>query len=157
MAESTIPTLYEWAGGMPAFERLTSSFYQKVLADPLLQPLFQHMLPEHAHYVAQFLAEVFGGPASYSEQRGGHAHMVSEHLNRHLSEPQRAQFVRLLQSAADDAGLPTDPEFRSAFAAYLEWGSRIAVMNSKSGAKPSDPSTPMPHWGWGEVGGPYRG
>ena len=58
-----IPTLYEWAGGMPAFERLTASFYQKVVADPLLQPIFQHMVPEHAHYVAQFLAEVFGGPA----------------------------------------------------------------------------------------------
>ncbi len=43
-------------------------------------------------------------------------HMVSEHLNRHLTQPQREQFVRLLQSAADDAGLPTDPEFRSAFA-----------------------------------------
>ncbi len=115
------------------------------------------MLPEHAHYVAQFLAEVFGGPASYSAERGGHAGMVSEHLNRHLTQPQREQFVRLLQSAADDAGLPTDPEFRSAFVAYLEWGSRIAVMNSQPGAKPSDPATPMPHWGWGEVGGPYRG
>lgn len=152
-----IPTLYEWAGGMPAFERLTASFYQKVVADPLLQPIFQHMVPEHAHYVAQFLAEVFGGPASYSAERGGHAHMVSEHLNQHLSEPQRAQFVRLLQAAADDTGLPADPEFRAAFVAYLEWGSRIAVMNSQPGAKPSAPSTPMPHWGWGEVGGPYRG
>src|SRR5215216_4776515 len=77
---------------------------------------------------------------SYSAERGGHAHMVSEHLNRHLTQPQREQFVRLLQAAADDAGLPTDPEFRSAFAAYLEWGSRIAVLNSEPGAKPADPS-----------------
>ena len=32
------PTLYEWAGGMPAFERLTSAFYARVLKDDLLEP-----------------------------------------------------------------------------------------------------------------------
>jgi hemoglobin len=57
---------------------------------------------------------------------------------------------------ADEAGLPSDPEFRSAFVAYLEWGTRIAVINSQPGTG-VDPSGAMPRWGWGEVGGPYRG
>ena len=55
-------------------------------------------------------------------------------------------------------GLPDDPEFRSAFVAYLEWGSRLAVINSQPGVPDSDPdpTDPMPVWNWGAVGGPYR-
>src|SRR5947209_12153651 len=37
----------------------------------------------------------------------------------------------------------------------LEWGSRLAVINSQPGAT-VDPDAPMPKWGWGEVKGPYR-
>jgi hemoglobin len=156
MVDPAAPSLYEWAGGMPVLERLTTLFYQKVLADPLLHPVFQYMHGEHPHYVAMFLAEVFGGPQRYSSERGGHPHMITRHLERHLTQPQRTQWVRLLLEAADEADLPDDPEFRSALVAYLEWGSRIAVINSQSGVEP-DPTAPMPHWGWGEVGGPYRG
>jgi hemoglobin len=57
---------------------------------------------------------------------------------------------------ADEAGLPGDPEFRSAFVAYLEWGTRLAVINSSPGAT-ADEKAPMPAWGWGVPGGPYRG
>ena len=154
MADST-PTLYEWAGGMPAFERLTSLFYGRVKDDELLAPVFAHMNAEHAQRVAWFIAEVFGGPKTYSEQRGGHATMVRQHLGRGLTEAQRLRWTRLLCDCADEAGLPTDPEFRSAFVSYLEWGSRIAVVNSQPG---EDPVTdqPMPKWGWGEPGGPWK-
>jgi hemoglobin len=50
--------------------------------------------------------------------------------------------------------MPDDPEFRSALVGYLEWGSRLAVINSQSGAT-VDAHAPMPKWGWGEVKGPY--
>ena len=49
--------------------------------------------------------------------------------------------------SADEAGLPTDPEFRAAFVSYLEWGSRIAVENSTPGAKPPM-HMPVPRWWW---------
>jgi hemoglobin len=52
-------------------------------------------------------------------------------------------------------GMPDDPEFRSALVGYLEWGSRIAVINSAVVENPIGPSAPMPQWGWGEVKGPY--
>jgi hemoglobin len=52
--------------------------------------------------------------------------------------------------AADDAGLPDDPEFRSALVAYLEWGTRIALGNSQPGAHVAE-HAPVPHWGWGEA------
>lgn len=154
-----IPTLYAWLGGQPALERLTAIFYGHVLADPIVGPVFLHMPPDHPHHVAEFLAEVFGGPTAYSGARGGshggHATMLRHHLGRHLTPEQRTRWVQLLLESADEVGLPDDPEFRSAFVAYLEWGSRLAVLNSQDDVAPS-PDQPMPRWGWGEVGGPYR-
>jgi hemoglobin len=52
--------------------------------------------------------------------------------------------------------MPDDPEFRSALVGYLEWGSRMAVKNSQADENPIDENTPMPKWGWGEPGEPYR-
>lgn len=78
------------------------------------------MPADHPHHVALWLAEVFGGPAEYSEHHGGYAHMVAKHIGLSLTEPQRARWVQLIGLAADDAGLPSDPEFRSAFIAYIE-------------------------------------
>ena len=65
------PTLYEWAGGAEAFERLTEVFYGKVREDDLLEPVFRHMDPGHPRHVAAWLAEVFGGPQRYFAFLGG--------------------------------------------------------------------------------------
>ena len=151
----SVPTLYDWAGGMTALERLTEIFYGRVAQDAILAPVFRDMSAEHPRRVARFIAEVFGGPKLYSEQRGGHGAMIRQHLGRGLTEAQRARWVALMGECADAAGLPADAEFRSAFVAYLEWGSRIAVLNSQPGATPAT-EAPMPRWGWGEVGGPYK-
>ncbi|MGP4018297.1 hypothetical protein [Saccharopolyspora sp. 5N708] len=56
----------------------------------------------------------------------------------------------MLLDTADEVGLPDDPEFRSAFAAYLEWGSRMALIFSRPDVRPNL-DEPMPRWGWGEV------
>jgi hemoglobin len=95
MADSSPPTLYEWAGGAGAFQRLTDAFYA------------------------------------------------------------RARWAQLIGIAADDAGLPSDPEFRSGFVAYIEWGTRLALTNSQPGADPPR-EAPVPRWGWG-VAPPYEG
>ena len=152
MDVSKEPSLFEWAGGMPAFERLTAIFYARVRQDPLLAPMFAHASPEHPAHVAAFIAEVFGGPRAYTP-RGGHPEMVRRHLGRALTEVQRRRWATLLAECADEAGLPTDPEFRSAFVAYIEWGSRLAVINSQPGAT-ADATAVMPRWGWGVPGGP---
>jgi truncated hemoglobin YjbI len=147
---SDTPTLYEWAGGAEAFERLTSAFYAKVREDDLLEPVFRGMDERHPAYVALWLAEVFGGPPRYTEERGGYPHMLAKHRGRELTEKQRRRWVSLLCDAADDVRLPTDPEFRSAFVAYIEWGTRLAVANSQPDAEPP-PEAPVPRWGWGEA------
>src|SRR5262249_1941358 len=142
------PTLYEWAGGLPALERMTGIFYGKyVPKDPLLAPLFADMAPDHPERVAPWLAETFGGPKVHTERYGGYEQMVSRHLGKALREEQRARWVQLLLRSADDAELPADPEWRAAFVAYLEWGSRIALENSQAGAHPP-PHMPVPRWWW---------
>jgi hemoglobin len=149
------PTLYEWAGGAEALDRLTEAFYRRVHADPTLAPVFANLPPDHPHHVALWLGEVFGGPPVYTNEHGGYPHMLSKHIGLTITEEQRARWVQLITPAADEAGLPADPEFRSALLAYVEWGTRIALANSQPGATPP-PEAPVPHWGWGEAP-PYEG
>jgi hemoglobin len=144
------PTLYEWAGGSEALNRLTEAFYAKVAKDDLIGPLFAGMDPRHPRHVAVWLAEVFGGPAEYTEGHGGYPHMLGKHLGLAITEPQRRRWVNLIQDAADEVGLPDDPEFRAAFVGYLEWGTRLAKHNSQPGAEVVE-QAPVPHWGWGEA------
>jgi len=156
MNEKSTPTLYEWAGGIERIEALFKKFYERVVADPVLASVFSEMPLEHFRTVAHFVAEVLGGPKLYSgDGKHGHSTMVAKHLERHLTEQQRKRWMELLLDTADELNLPTDPEFRSALVGYLEWGSRIAVINSAASVNPIDNSAPMPKWGWGEVKGPY--
>jgi hemoglobin len=141
---------------MQTFETLFKAFYEKVLKDDLIGPVFKDMSPEHAQHVAHFVAEVFGGEKLYSTKDGGsHAHMIGKHIGKMLTEEKRQRWMQLLLTTADEVGLKRDPEFRSAFVGYLEWGSRIAVINSQLTENPMESNQPMPAWGWGETGGPY--
>jgi hemoglobin len=149
-----VPTLFEWLGGMPALSAMVKLFYERIPADPLLAPLFAHAAPEHAEHVTRFVAEVLGGPKAYSAELGGHPAMLRKHVGRALTEAQRQRWMQLLLQCADEVGAPSDPEFRSAFVAYLEWGTRLAVINSQPGADVSGAAA-MPSWGWGEAKGPF--
>src|SRR5262245_33899159 len=141
-------TLFEWAGGLPALTRMTRLFYSKyVPEDPLIGPLFANMAPDHPERVAAWLGEVFGGPKIYSATYGGYPRMLGQHMGKAITEAQRERWVTLLRRSADEAGLPSDPEWRAAFVAYLEWGSRLALENSQPGAKPPM-HMPMPRWWW---------
>ena len=148
------PTIFEWAGGLPALTRMTRVFYEKyVPQDLLLAPLFANMSADHPQRVAKWLGEVFGGPKAYSQEYGGYSRMISQHVGQGLTEAQRGRWVALLLQSAHDAGLPNDAEFRSALGSYIEWGSRLAVENSQAGARPPE-HMPMPHWDWHTAAGP---
>jgi hemoglobin len=149
------PTLYEWAGGRDAFDRLIDAFYDRVEQDDLLSPLFPGGVhEEHRRNVATWWSEVFGGPSDYTDRIGGYERMVGRHVGLHITDDQRFRFVSLMSLAADDADLPSDPEFRSALVAYLEWGTRLALGNSQTGAEVIE-HAPVPRWGWGEAP-PYQ-
>jgi hemoglobin len=144
-------TLHEWAGGDDAFQRLIDAFYNRVEGDDLLSPLFPGgVSEEHRNNVTAWWREVFGGPARYTETLGGYERMVGKHHDLGITPDQRFRFASLMSLAADDAGLPDDPEFRSAFMAYVEWGTRLAFHNSQPGADVVE-HAPVPRWGWGEA------
>lgn len=144
------PTLYEWAGGHEAFERLIDAFYDRVERDELLSPLFPGGVgEEHRRNVVAWWSEVFGGPARYSDELGGYERMLGKHRGLAITPEQRFRFASLMSTAAD-AELPADPEFRSAFVAYLEWGTRLAMHNSQPDAEVFE-HAPVPRWGWGEA------
>jgi hemoglobin len=150
------PTILEWAGGRDAFARWLNRFYDLVEQEaPDIAALFGGTVSaEHRVHVTDWWAEVMGGPAVYSEQRGGYEHMLARHHELAITPDQRLRFVTLLSRAADDAQLPADPEFRAAIMGYAEWGSRLALHNSQPGAQTAA-HAPVPHWGWG-VAPPYR-
>ncbi len=150
MADAT-PTLYDWAGGREPIGRMLNAFYDRVEADELLAPVFDGAVSAaHREAVTAWWSEVFGGPADYTARHGGYENMLARHRGLAITPAQRRRFVELLSVAADDAGLPDDPEFRSALLAYAEWGTRLAMHNSAPGAEVA-PRAPVPRWGWGEA------
>jgi len=148
-----IPTLAEWVGGLESLRALTKHFYKKVPQDLLLAPVFARMDTHHAHHVAAFTTEVFGGPKAYSADGGSHAHMI----DRHPKERLRKRWLASMLETADEVGVASDPEFRAAFVGYLEWGTRLAVLNSQDGVAPALQAAPMPALNWGPPGGPWQG
>lgn len=148
------PSLYEWAGGGQALQRLFTEFYGLVLRDDLLRPVFEHMSPEHPHNVATWFGEVFGGPDDYTRHHGGHPAMLRHHLNLAITEEQRRRWIDLLIEAADIVQLPDDPEFRASFLSYIEWGTRLGKEFSQPGATPHF-DEPVPIWHW--VRQPWQG
>ena len=153
--EST-KTLHEWAGGDETIRRLIDAFYDRVENDELLSAFFPGgVRAEHRAHVTAWWCEVFGGEARYTKELGGYESMLAHHRGLGITPEQRFRFASLLSLAADDAQLPDDPEFRSAFVAYVEWGTRIALHNSQPGAEVIQ-HAPVPRWGWGEAP-PFQG
>ena len=154
--ESTLPTLFDWAGGTVAVRRLIDAFYDRVEGDELLAPFFPGGVTEaHRVHVAAWWSEVLGGPSAYTDELGGYERMVAHHRDLGITPEQRHRFASIMSLAADDARLPDDPEFRAAFVGYVEWGTRLAMHNSQPGAEVVE-HAPVPRWGWG-VAPPWQG
>ncbi len=143
------PTLFEFAGGEPAFLALARAHHARCLADPELNHPFSHpgQHPQHVERLAAYWAEVLGGPPLYSQGCGDHSGLLLLHSgNGDMSDLGR-RFVDCFVVAADDAGLPDEPEFRAALRDYMEW----AVAEMLEYPDPEavvPPNRPMPRWSW---------
>jgi hemoglobin len=143
-----MPSLYEHAGGEEGLHRLEQSFYDSVLRDPLLQPLFGEGQPQHVEHLTMFTAESFGGPDRFSRELG-FAHLIAVHRGLEITEEQRVRFVELYVAALDAAGMPNDPPFREAVLEHVEFGTQVAKQNSH--AKTDEELHPLrevPRWTW---------
>ncbi len=147
------PTLFEWAGGLPGLSLMARLLYEKhVPADAVLAPAFADMPADQPLRLARWLAGALGGPASPGQDGDLRAAGITP-PGQELGAAQRARWVALAGLAADEAGLPADPGFRSAFSACLEWGSRAAAAQPPDGA--TGASAPaQARWDWGPGGPP---
>ena len=148
-AESVRPSLYEFAGGRSAFLALAGAHHARCLADPELNHPFSHpgQHPRHVERLAAYWAEVMGGPPAYSTNCGSHSFMLQLHAgNGDMTELGR-RFVGCFAAAADDAGLPEDPEFRAALDAYMHWAVDEVLEFGPPGAVVPE-ALQVPHWSW---------
>jgi hemoglobin len=142
------PSMFEFAGGEPAFLALATAHHARCLADPVLNHPFSHPgHPQHVERLAWYWAEVFGGPARFSASCGGHSGMLTIHAGQGAEEDLGARFVACFVQAADDADLPQDPDFRAGLRSYMEWAVAEVLSYSPPGSTvPAD--QPVPRWSW---------
>ena len=144
------PTLYEYAGGDDAFLALATAHHARCLADPELNHPFSHddLDPDHVRRLAAYWAEVLGGPPRFSQLPADQSSLQRLHAgNGDITELGR-RFVDCFVAAADDAGLPSDAEFRSALRAYMEWAVGDVLVYSAPDSVVPD-GLRVPRWSWG--------
>jgi len=143
------PTLYELAGGDEALLALAAAHHARCLADPELNHPFSHpdQNPHHVQRLAAYWAEVLGGPSTFSESCSDQSAVLQMHAGNGDMTDLGERFVRCFDAAADDAGLPPDPEFRAALHAYMRWAVDDVLRYSAEGAVVASGAT-MPRWGW---------
>jgi hemoglobin len=143
------PTLFEFAGGEPAFLALAAAHHARCLEDPELNHPFSHpgQHPQHVERLAAYWAEVMGGPASYSQACGEQATVLRMHAGNGDMGDLGERFLRCFDGAADDAELPADPAFRAALHAYMRWAVDDVLSYWAEDAVVA-PGAAMPRWGW---------
>jgi CDGSH-type Zn-finger protein/truncated hemoglobin YjbI len=153
-APDHVPTPFEAVGGLHALTRMTRLFFERyVAADELLAPLFADAAPDHPERVAEWLAEVLGGPTRYSEVRGGYAHVLERHAGAALTERHRQRWVALMGYAARETSIATDPAVWAMLTSYIEWQSQ-QLLGAAGRARSAEARPPPPRWGWGPAGPP---
>lgn len=144
----TRPSVYEYAGGEAAFLALAAAHHARCLADTGLNHPFSHGVdPHHVRRLGAYWAEVFGGPDDYSRRYGGESAMLGIHAGQGIGADLGERFAACFSRAADDAGLPADPELRACLDAYMRCAVGRVLEYSPPGSRvPQAP--PTPRWSW---------
>jgi hemoglobin len=93
--------LFDRVGGEPFFVDLVDRFYLGVAGDPLLRPLYPDDLSEPSAHLALFLMQYWGGPGTYSEQRG-HPRLRMRHAPFVIGPAERDAWLRHMNDALGD-------------------------------------------------------
>jgi hemoglobin len=119
--ESSSPevTVYEYVGGMPFFERLVGRFYDEVEKDPVLLDLYpdKHDLEPARRRLTLFLAQYWGGPQTYSDERG-HPRLRMRHMPFAIGPEARNHWLRAMRTSLDE--LDPEPRIRLRFESYFD-------------------------------------
>jgi hemoglobin len=111
-------SFYDAVGGEDTFRRLVDEFYAGVADDPVLRPLYPEAdLGPAADRLRMFLVQYWGGPGTYSQQRG-HPRLRMRHAPFRVGVAERDAWLGHMRKAVDSLGLPPDQE--STLWDYLE-------------------------------------
>lgn len=148
MADRSV-SVFEYAGGQPAFLALASAMHKRCLEDEVLNHPFSHAdkNPNHVERLSHYWAEVLGGPPLYTAESIGHSGVLKMHANNGAPGDMGERFYNCFVLAIDDANLPSDPEFRSVLTSYMRWAVDEFMSYFPFDSKVSE-NKPMPKWGW---------
>jgi hemoglobin len=113
-------TFYDAVGGAPTFERLTARFYEEVAADEVLRPLYpEEDLGPAERRMRMFLEQYWGGPRTYSDERG-HPRLRMRHSPFKVGPIERDAWLRCMHTAIASIDAQTlDDEHRAQLIAYM--------------------------------------
>ncbi|MEV8266368.1 globin [Microbacterium sp. NPDC076911] len=98
-------SFYVEIGGHDTFVRLVDSFYRGIAADEVLRPMYpEDDLGPAAHRLTMFLEQYWGGPSTYSEQRG-HPRLRMRHHGFHVNPDARDRWLHHMRVAVDELEL----------------------------------------------------
>ena len=102
-------TLFERVGGTPFFERLAEEFYVSVRTDPVLLALYPEPddLGPARRRLALFLAQYWGGPTTYSDERG-HPRLRMRHATFPIDDAMRDRWLAHMNAALDAVAVPAE-------------------------------------------------
>ncbi|MBL1134190.1 MAG: globin [Chloroflexi bacterium] len=124
MAEITPGQVYDIIGSA-GFEKLVAGFYRRVATDDVLRPMYPEDDLEPARRRLQlFLEQFFGGPTTYSQERG-HPRLRMRHAPFKIDQAARNRWVELMIAALDEVGL--DPEVAAVMRDYFENGASFLI------------------------------
>ena len=110
-------TVYEAVGGQPVFEHIIDNFYAGIESDPLIRPMYPEDLTESKKYMTLFVMQYFGGPRTYSEERG-HPRLRMRHLPFSIGQAERDAWMKHMKAAIEAENFP--PPVTAFFLEYFE-------------------------------------
>jgi hemoglobin len=103
--------VYRAVGGQAFFDDLVARFYRRVAEDLVLRPLYPEDLGPPQRHLALFLAQYWGGPRTYDEERG-HPMLRRRHFPFAIGTPERNAWFDHMSAAVAESGLDDEIEAR---------------------------------------------
>lgn len=101
----TIPgTIYEAIGGQQSVDKIVTALYNHIGKHEKLLPIFPDDLSEPARKQRLFLAQFFGGPALYTEERG-HPMLKRRHMEFEITHERKDAWLECMGKALKDANI----------------------------------------------------
>jgi hemoglobin len=126
-AQSSAPSFFDEIGGLPVIERIVARFYEGVATDPVLGPMYpaDDLADGSAAWrLTMFLAQYWGGPTTYSEERG-HPRLRMRHSPFIVNQDAKEHWLRLFRAGLDEAGLTAEQDEK--FWGYVSYAAEFMI------------------------------